>query len=69
MLPWYVAGACRQLPEAVTRDCNNHFYAWCVPYVHVIKPEIVTSGATAIIAEGVTRIADSSINPMVKNYH
>jgi hypothetical protein len=27
-----------------------------VPYVHVIKPEIVASGATAIIAESGTRI-------------
>ena len=22
------------------RQCANHFYAWCVPYVHVVKPEI-----------------------------
>ena len=40
-----------------------------MPYVHVIKPEIVANVAITIIAEGVTRIADSSINPMVKNYH
>ena len=70
----YVAMVCsRGVPKIAgsrdPRDCRNHFYAWCVPYVHVIKPEIVASGATAIIAEGVTRIADSSINPMVKNYH
>ncbi|MEX0308881.1 MAG: branched-chain amino acid--2-keto-4-methylthiobutyrate aminotransferase, partial [Tateyamaria sp.] len=19
------------------RDCENHFYAWCVPYVHIVK--------------------------------
>ena len=25
------------------RNCRNHFYAWCMPYVHVIKPEIVAS--------------------------
>ncbi|MFT7593594.1 MAG: branched-chain amino acid aminotransferase, partial [Paracoccaceae bacterium] len=22
------------------RDCDNHFYAWCVPYVHIVKPEV-----------------------------
>ncbi len=21
------------------RDCINHFYAWVVPYIHVIRPE------------------------------
>ena len=70
----YVAMVCsRGVPKISgsrdPRDCSNHFYAWCVPYVHVIKPEIVASGATAIIAKGVTRITDSSINPLVKNYH
>jgi D-alanine-D-alanine ligase len=70
----YIAMVCsRGVPKIAgsrdPRNCRNHFSAWCVPYVHVIKPEIVASGATAIIAEGVTRIADSSINPMVKKYH
>jgi branched-chain amino acid aminotransferase len=70
----YVAMVCsRGVPRVAgsrdPRDCENHFYAWCVPYVYVIKPEIVDLGASATIAEGVTRISDASINPAVKNYH
>ncbi len=51
------------------RDCENHFFAWCVPYVHVIKPEIIDQGATAWISQNVYRIPEESINPRVKNYH
>ena len=51
------------------RDCNNYFYAWCVPYVHVITPEVALRGASALIANSVTRIPDKSINPLIKNYH
>lgn len=51
------------------RDCENHFFAWCVPYVHVIKPEIIDQGATAWISQNVYRIPEESVNPRVKNYH
>ena len=51
------------------RDCENHFFAWCVPYVHVIKPEIIDRGATAWISQNVYRIPEESVNPRVKNYH
>ena len=51
------------------RDCENHFFAWCVPYVHVIKPEIINQGATAWISQKVYRIPEESVNPRVKNYH
>ena len=51
------------------RDCENHFFAWCVPYVHVIKPEIIDQGATAWISQNAYRIPENSVNPRVKNYH
>jgi len=51
------------------RDCENHFFSWCVPYVHVIKPEIIDQGATAWISQNVYRIPEESVNPRVKNYH
>ena len=51
------------------RDCENHLFAWCVPYVHVIKPEIIDQGATAWISQNVYRIPEESVNPRVKNYH
>ena len=51
------------------RDCKNHFFAWCVPYVYLIRPEIAEAGAKAIIAQSVRRIPKNSVDPKVKNYH
>ena len=70
----YVAMVCSRGKPKISgsrdpRDCENHFFAWCVPYVHIIKPEVVEQGATAWIAQNVYRIPDSSVNPRVKNYH
>lgn len=55
-----------------TRDprlCTNHFYAWAVPFVWVIKPEIAKRGAHLKISETSTRISPGSVDPTVKNYH
>ena len=51
------------------RDCDNHFYAWCVPYVHIVKPKIAEKGTTVWIAKSVRRIPQDSVDPTVKNYH
>jgi branched-chain amino acid aminotransferase len=51
------------------RTCGNHFYAWCVPYVHVVKPEVADAGASVWIAKEVRRIPEDSVNPRAKNYH
>ncbi|WP_420395674.1 aminotransferase class IV [Nioella sp.] len=51
------------------RDCGNHFYAWCVPYIHVIKPETLDEGASLWIARHTRRIPADSVNPRAKNYH
>ena len=51
------------------RDCANHFYAWCVPYVHIVKPELALKGTSVWIAKSVRRIPQDSVNPKVKNYH
>jgi branched-chain amino acid aminotransferase len=51
------------------RDCRNHFFAWCVPYIHVIRPEIAEAGAHVHIARSVQRISPESVDPRVKNYH
>jgi len=51
------------------RQCGNHFYAWCVPYIHVMKPDLPPESRTAWIAQSVTRIPEGSIDPRVKNYH
>ena len=70
----YVAMVCSRGKPKIAgsrdpRDCENHFFAWCVPYVHIIKPEIVEQGATAWIAQNAYRIPENSVNPRVKNYH
>jgi len=70
----YVAMVCSRGKQKIAgsrdpRDCENHFFAWCVPYVHIIKPEIVEQGATAWIAKNAYRIPENSVNPLVKNYH
>ncbi|MCZ4353529.1 aminotransferase class IV [Roseovarius aestuarii] len=51
------------------RDCDNHFYAWCVPYVHVITPDIADAGARVWLSDTVQRIPVASVNPLIKNYH
>lgn len=70
----YVAMVCSRGKPKISgsrdpRDCENHFFAWCVPYVHIIKPEIVEQGATAWIAQNAYRIPPNSVDPRVKNYH
>ena len=51
------------------RDCINHFYAWCVPYVHLVKPEDAARGTSVWIAKSVRRIPRDSVDPTAKNYH
>ncbi|MEX2520520.1 MAG: aminotransferase class IV [Paracoccaceae bacterium] len=51
------------------RQCGNHFYAWAVPYIHVVTPEVVARGAKLWIAKTVRRIPEDSVNPRAKNYH
>ena len=51
------------------RACNNHFYAWCVPFIHVIPPAVAERGAHIMVVDSIERISPSSIDPTVKNYH
>ena len=51
------------------RECGNHFYGWCVPYIHIMRPELPPEGRSAWIARNVTRIPQASIDARVKNYH
>lgn len=51
------------------RDCGTHFYAWCVPYVHIVAPDAADKGTRVWVAKSVRRIPKESIDPRVKNYH
>ena len=65
--------ASRGVPKVPgTRDprlCANHFYAWAVPFVWVIPPEVAERGAHIKISESSERISPASVDPRVKNYH
>lgn len=50
------------------RDCGNHFFAWCVPYVHVIRQDLDLADHSAWIAKSVHRIPAGAIDPRIKNY-
>ncbi len=51
------------------RDCVNHFYAWCVPFVWVFTEEMVKRGVRIHIPQHLHRIGESSVDPTAKNYH
>jgi len=51
------------------RDCGNRLYAWAVPYIHVVKPDVVARGAKLWIAKTARRIPEDSVDPRTKNYH
>lgn len=51
------------------RQCANHFYAWCVPYVFVHGSDGATRGVRLLVAEHVRRIPPDSVDPRAKNYH
>ena len=46
------------------RECGNHFYCWCVPYIYLMRPEMPPDARTAWIAKSVTRIPASSVDPV-----
>ncbi|MEQ8897366.1 MAG: aminotransferase class IV [Roseovarius sp.] len=51
------------------RECANHFYAWCVPYVHVLTPQVAEAGAKLLLPDDIRRIPEDSVDPRAKNYH
>lgn len=70
----YCAMVCARGPNPVPgsrdpRDCRNHFYAWCVPYVHVVAEEVADRGVAVHMPRNVHRISPKAVNPRVKNYH
>ncbi|EFL88714.1 branched-chain amino acid--2-keto-4-methylthiobutyrate aminotransferase [Ahrensia sp. R2A130] len=51
------------------RDCENHFYAWCVPFVWVFPQDVMARGVRLYVPDDVHRIASDSVDPTAKNYH
>jgi branched-chain amino acid aminotransferase len=62
--------AMRGRPEPGSRDirtCNNHFAAFCVPYVHIAPNH--GRGELDLIVSARPRIPSASIPSFIKNYH
>ena len=51
------------------RLCKNHFFCWCVPFVHVFPTDVAARGARLLISKTKQRIPESCIDPTAKNYH
>ena len=51
------------------RDCENHFYAWCVPFVWVFLEDVIERGAKLYVPLDIKRISGASVDPTAKNYH
>ncbi len=47
---------------------TNRFYAYAIPWIDVISPEVQSRGAHLIIAK-TERIPPESVDPTIKNYH
>ncbi len=51
------------------RECANHFYAWCVPFVWVFTEDVIERGVRLHVDEQVRRIEQHAVDPTAKNYH
>ncbi|MCW2759613.1 MAG: hypothetical protein JWO46_3359 [Nocardioidaceae bacterium] len=51
------------------RTFVNCFYAFAIPYVWILKPELADVGMDAVIARTARRIPSDSVDPTVKNFH
>jgi len=47
---------------------QNRFYAYAIPWIDVISPEVQARGAHLIVAR-TPRIPPDSVDPTIKNYH
>ena len=50
------------------RDCENRFFAFAIPFVWVLSPELQDRGARLYISD-IPRISPKSVDPTVKNFH
>ena len=51
------------------RDCESHFYAWCVPFVWVFLEDVIERGVKLYVPLDIKRISRASVDPTAKNYH
>ncbi len=51
------------------RQFENRFYAFAIPYVWILAPELHERGIEMVVARETTRIDASAVDPRVKNFH
>jgi branched-chain amino acid aminotransferase len=51
------------------RELTPCFYAYAIPYVWIVRPELQEQGTAAIVARETRRIPPDSVDPTVKNFH
>ena len=51
------------------RDCENAFYAFAVPFVWIASLEKQETEGLSLVVSEIERIAPTSVDPRVKNYH
>lgn len=62
----------RGVPEPGERDprlWTPRFYAYAVPYVWIVRPELQERGTDVVVARDTHRISPGAIDPAVKNFH
>lgn len=61
----------RGVPSAGERDprrFESRFYAFAIPYVWIVAPDVLDTGTDVVIARDTRRIPRGSIDPRVKNF-
>lgn len=55
--------------ERDPRTWTPRFYAYAIPYVWIVRPELQEVGTKAVVARDTVRIPPASVDPTVKNFH
>ena len=55
--------------ERDPRKWTPCFYAFAIPYIWIVRPELQETGADVVIAQRTQRIPPNSVDPTVKNFH
>ncbi|HTF52393.1 MAG TPA: aminotransferase class IV [Pseudonocardia sp.] len=55
--------------ERDPRKLSARLYAYAIPYVWIVRPELQERGTDVIVARDTRRIPPGSVDPTVKNFH
>jgi branched-subunit amino acid aminotransferase/4-amino-4-deoxychorismate lyase len=62
----------RGVPSPGERDPRRwtpRFYAYAIPYVWIVRPELQEQGTNVVVSRNTRRIPSDSVDPTVKNFH